>query len=188
MRHWLEREWPKASFKLAVAHRGMTLAGGLSVAAEKRLSALMQQREIELIRECEVVSVTENHVVARSNLQVEADVVVWATGAVGADWIENLGLSQDERGFLKTKTNLSCVEDSRIFAVGDCGTIEGVCGSTGAGAVGESTAGHRWPKAVELSTSTSVFETGQRGRRDGDWRLRRSIVEGRLGLEVERPH
>ena len=125
MRHWLEREWPKASFKLAVAHRGMTLAGGLSDAAEKRLSALMQQREIELIRECEVVRVTENHVVARSNLQVEADVVVWATGAVGADWIENLGLSQDERGFLKTKTNLMSVEDSRIFAVGDCGTIEG---------------------------------------------------------------
>ena len=46
-------------------------------------------------------------------------------GSVGADWIENLGLSQDERGFLKTKTNLLCVEDSRIFAVGDCGTIEG---------------------------------------------------------------
>lgn len=52
-----------------------------------------------------------------------ADEVVWATGAVGADWLQASGLAVDAHGFLLVGDTLQTLADPRIFAAGDCATM-----------------------------------------------------------------
>ena len=125
LQKWLKKEYPQTRFQLTLAYRGGRLAGGLSPAAEQQLRKVLQGQGIELLSESEVVRVAHDHVETRSGQQIPADGVIWATGAVGANWMQGLGLPLDDRGFLRTQANLTCVDHPRIFAVGDCGSIDG---------------------------------------------------------------
>jgi selenide,water dikinase len=125
LRQWLSKEYPQTRFRLTLAYRGKHLAGGLSKAAEQQLRKVLLNRDIELMGDSEVVRVATDHVETSSGTRLPADRVIWATGAVGASWLQGLGLSLDDRGFLRTLSNLTCLDHPRIFAVGDCGSIEG---------------------------------------------------------------
>ncbi|HKL88296.1 MAG TPA: FAD-dependent oxidoreductase, partial [Salinibacter sp.] len=52
-----------------------------------------------------------------------ADVVLWATGTVGPPFLQESGLSTDDRGFLHATRQLRTPSHPRIFAAGDCATI-----------------------------------------------------------------
>jgi selenide,water dikinase len=52
-----------------------------------------------------------------------ASLVVWATGAAGAQLFARSGLPVDNRGFLRVGDDLRCVEWPEIFAAGDCATL-----------------------------------------------------------------
>lgn len=53
---------------------------------------------------------------------IAADIVLWATSAVGPPALDRFGLPSDERGFLVTRQTLQSVADDSIFVVGDAGT------------------------------------------------------------------
>lgn len=57
---------------------------------------------------------------------MDADAVLWATGAVGAPLLRESGLSTDGRGFLHVARSLRTPTHPRIFAAGDCATIPGL--------------------------------------------------------------
>ena len=52
-----------------------------------------------------------------------ASLVVWATGAVGPEWLRRSGLPVDNRGFLTVGDDLRCAEYPNILAAGDCATL-----------------------------------------------------------------
>ena len=52
-----------------------------------------------------------------------ADVVLWATGTVGPPFLQESGLSTDDRGFLHVTRQLRTPSHPRVFAAGDCATI-----------------------------------------------------------------
>jgi len=54
------------------------------------------------------------------------DVVLWATGSVGPSLLRESGLSTDERGFLRVTRTLRTLTHPRIFAAGDCATVQGL--------------------------------------------------------------
>jgi selenide,water dikinase len=54
---------------------------------------------------------------------VSADAVLWATGTVGPPFLQESGLSTDDRGFLHVTSQLRMPSHPRIFAAGDCATI-----------------------------------------------------------------
>jgi len=60
-----------------------------------------------------------------AGLTVEADVILWATGAAAPPLLATLGLPTDARGFLLTAETLQSTSGAPIFAVGDTGTIAG---------------------------------------------------------------
>ena len=53
---------------------------------------------------------------------LNADLLIWATGTKGYDWFAESGLETDERGFILTDDTLQS-SDSAIFAAGDCATL-----------------------------------------------------------------
>jgi selenide,water dikinase len=55
-----------------------------------------------------------------------ADAVLWATGTVGPPLFRDSPLPTDDRGFLRVRPSLQTVSHPRIFAAGDCASIEGL--------------------------------------------------------------
>jgi len=62
---------------------------------------------------------------------VASDATVWATGAGAPSWLADTGLALDAQGFIRIDERLASVSNPKIFAAGDCATIEG----------------HRYPKS-----------------------------------------
>ena len=55
---------------------------------------------------------------------LRAELIVAATGAIGADLFTDAGLPVDARGFLLVDETLRCRTHPEIFAAGDCATID----------------------------------------------------------------
>jgi selenide,water dikinase len=72
-----------------------------------------------------VVRVDGSMLTLDSGPPLEADLVIWATGATAPPVLGALGLPTDARGFLATDASLRSVSGHPVFAVGDSGAIEG---------------------------------------------------------------
>ncbi|MDN6179395.1 MAG: FAD-dependent oxidoreductase [Halomonas subglaciescola] len=59
-------------------------------------------------------------VLTRQGECIAADIVLWATGAVGHDWLAKSDLALDQRGFIKVAPTLEARGQRGIFAAGDC--------------------------------------------------------------------
>jgi len=88
-------------FERVLGRRGVTLHLGRAVERADRGSLLM-----------------------RGGGHVEADTIVWATGASAPLWPRSVGLATDERGFILLNTRLQSVSHPQVFASGDIAGIK----------------------------------------------------------------
>ncbi|GGC75114.1 FAD-dependent oxidoreductase [Vreelandella lutescens] len=54
---------------------------------------------------------------------IEADILLWATGAVGQTWLQQTALPLDEQGFIPVDASLEVTGQPGIFAAGDCAAL-----------------------------------------------------------------
>ena len=57
---------------------------------------------------------------------LDADAVLWATGTVGPSLLHDSPLPTDDRGFVRVTRPLRVGSHPRIFAAGDCATVDGL--------------------------------------------------------------
>ena len=72
-----------------------------------------------------VLKVDSNGLTCADGAFIEADLVIWATGASAPDALDRFGLPQNDRGFLSVDHTLQSTAKNGCFAVGDTGTIVG---------------------------------------------------------------
>lgn len=125
---------------------------------------------------------------------LDADVVLWATGAAAPEFIRNSPLLHDRRGFVRAKTTLEVVGEEGLFAAGDCASIEGWpnLGRTGVHAVRQAPVleanlrralAGQTPKAWHpQSQSLSVLNLGQRRAMAVRWEF---AVTGHLAWKLK---
>ncbi len=109
---------------VALVTGGDEIASGMSSRSQLKLSRLLAQRAIEVVKNFRVTKVGDSSIEDAQGNGRRADVVIWATGAAPPTILAKLGLPTDERGFLATTTFLQTTAGDSIFAVGDTGTIE----------------------------------------------------------------
>ncbi|MBR2513945.1 MAG: FAD-dependent oxidoreductase [Halomonas sp.] len=51
---------------------------------------------------------------------IDADIVLWATGAVGQTWLKDTALPLDQQGFIQVNKTLEVTGKPGLFAAGDC--------------------------------------------------------------------
>ena len=68
---------------------------------------------------------TSAGVTLTNGLDLEADVVLWATGSVASPLFREAGLPCTERGFVRVGRTLQSREHPWLFAAGDCAAVEG---------------------------------------------------------------
>ncbi|MCR9291797.1 MAG: selenide, water dikinase SelD [bacterium] len=127
---YLQRCAPQAeSVLVRIVSRSQALLTGEALSTQKRVHQELQARGYELRLGQAVAQVEEEQLVLANGEELDANVIIWATGASPPTLLEQLELPVDQHGFLLTDASLR-VEDPQgldrghpIFAVGDTGTI-----------------------------------------------------------------
>lgn len=83
-----------------------------------------EARGIRIRTGTEVAEAAAGGVVLRGGESLPADALVWAVGAGSRETLRDSALALDERGFVLVRPTLQTVSDDRVFAVGDCATLE----------------------------------------------------------------
>ncbi len=102
------------------------VAAGLLESTREKTEQQLNRRGINVTVGSRVKSITAKGLELKNGESVDADLIIWATGAVAPPLLGRLGLKTDDRGFVATRSTLQTVTNDRVFAVGDTGTIEGV--------------------------------------------------------------
>ncbi len=99
------------------------LLPGFGTAFARQIDAEAKRREIHIITARRAQRVDERTVYFDDGSQLEHDLVVWATGAVGPAAFANTTLPLDPKGFVYVDECLRVDGDNSLFAVGDCATL-----------------------------------------------------------------
>jgi pyridine nucleotide-disulfide oxidoreductase family protein len=114
-------QWaPQVRFQFVLATQGDTLVSSLAAGAGRRLDDHLNERGITVVRCFSAGRLEQGHVVGNQGNTLQADVVLWATGAQAYTWPGEAGLATDASGFIRVDAALRSVSHANIFAAGDC--------------------------------------------------------------------
>lgn len=114
-------QWaPHVRFQFVLATQGDTILPGLAATAGRRLSDHLAERGIAVVSGFSAARLEQDHVISSEGHTLQADAVLWATGAQAYQWPAKAGLATDASGFIRVDTALRSVSQANIFAAGDC--------------------------------------------------------------------
>jgi len=117
----LEKEG--VAHRLTIAEGGKEILPGYRRRFRQRARDILHQRGIVALTGARVTAVQPDSAATEDGTRIPSKLTVWLTGAVSWPLFRGSGLPLDDRGFLLTGDSLSSVDDPRIFAAGDCGTL-----------------------------------------------------------------
>ncbi len=104
-------------------------AAGILPAHHARARAIfmriLEERGVTLHLGCAVLRVEQGVLRRQGGGDVEADAIVWATGASAPQWPKAAGLAVDEAGFIVVNGRLQSVANPQVFASGDVASVAG---------------------------------------------------------------
>jgi NADH dehydrogenase FAD-containing subunit len=112
-----------ATHRITIADAGDDILSGYSRRVRRRARAILHQRGIVARSRLRVTTVHPNAVETHDGTWIPSQLTVWLTGAVAWPLFRESGLPLDDRGFLLIDDALRSVDDPRVFAAGDCGTL-----------------------------------------------------------------
>lgn len=113
-----------AGVQLTLVSRADRLLAGLPGGASRRMAGALERRGIALVPSTSVQEIDDGAVVASDGRRLHADLVVLATGLAAHSTVRQLDLPTDAEG-LCVRATLQSTADERVFATGDCASLEG---------------------------------------------------------------
>jgi selenide, water dikinase len=89
----------------------------------RKVTAHFGQRAISIKSSVRVEAVNDASLTLSDGTSIDADIIVWATGATPPALIENIPLAKGDDGFLAVRNTLQTTDDKPVFAVGDSATL-----------------------------------------------------------------
>lgn len=109
---------------VSLVEGGREILPGGSPRMQKLVRSLVRRYDIRAFVERRFESITDGRVWLDDGTELDADLVVWATGAEGLPWIAESGFSVDDLGFVRVDDSLRSIDADDVFAVGDCARME----------------------------------------------------------------
>lgn len=100
-----------------------SILSGYSDRFRMRAEKVLDDKTIEVQSSSRVAKVHPDGVELTDGAKMDSNLTVWLTGPASQPLFRDSGLTVDERGFLLVNDSLQSVDDSAIFAVGDCSTL-----------------------------------------------------------------
>jgi len=86
---------------------------------------ILAERGVALHLATPIVRVAPGTASAADGSHLDADAIVWATGAAASPRLREAGLALDAAGFIAVNESLQSVSHPHVFAAGDCATMIG---------------------------------------------------------------
>lgn len=118
----IRQRLPRGTVSLIESAREV-LPGG-SPRMQRLVRSLVHNYEIRAFVERRLDGVAADRVYLDDGTELEADLVVWATGAEGLPLLAESGFPVDDGGFVWVDDHLRAVDAPHVFAVGDCARME----------------------------------------------------------------
>ncbi|MFN7177921.1 MAG: NAD(P)/FAD-dependent oxidoreductase, partial [Thermaurantiacus sp.] len=77
---------------------------------------------VKVMPATQVIEAEPRALLTKCGQRIEADLMVWAAGVKGAEFLGTLGLETNSRNQFVVRETLQTVTDDNIFALGDCAT------------------------------------------------------------------
>lgn len=110
---------PDVTFDATLINAGQTLLPGTGRLPRTLLVHALKRAGVALRPGVRASGLGEETVLLEQGAPVPADIVLWATGAAGHDWLEESDLALDARGFIEVEKNLEARGAPGVFAAGD---------------------------------------------------------------------
>lgn len=111
---------PDVHIACVLAANGESLLPALARRAGRLVEAHLRRNGIGVVRGFEAHGTDRSGVRGRDGKHLQADLVLWATGAAAHAWPVAAGLAQDDAGFIRVDATLRSVSHPNVFAAGDC--------------------------------------------------------------------
>jgi selenide,water dikinase len=109
--------------RITIAEAREEILSSYSSRVRRRARAILHQRGIVARSRLRVTAVHPDAVETHEGTWIPSQLTVWLTGAVAWPLFRESGLPLDDRGFLLIDDALRSMDDPKVFAAGDCGTL-----------------------------------------------------------------
>jgi pyridine nucleotide-disulfide oxidoreductase family protein len=120
VQYCIQQITPQVKCQFSLVTRGDEILPAMPNSAVCSLRNVMEQRSITIVNHFEVDRITQGSLVGKDGRHIQANVVLWATGAQAYIWPAESTLATDEKGFIVIDEMLRSVSHPNVFATGDC--------------------------------------------------------------------
>ncbi len=93
----------------------------LPESVSKKVEQRLQTLQIEIHTNERVTEITEEKLVTKNGLTIEANIKIWAAGIKAPKFLAQIGgLTTNDKDQIMVKPTLQSIDDENIFAIGDC--------------------------------------------------------------------
>ncbi|MDE0056952.1 MAG: selenide, water dikinase SelD [Defluviicoccus sp.] len=116
---------PAGDIAITVVDAAATLLPAHNAATRRRFARILAERGIATMLGRAALRVEPGRLVLDGGGAVEADEILWVTGAAAARWPAAAGLDVDEGGFIRVDDCLRSISHPDVFACGDVAAVVG---------------------------------------------------------------
>ena len=117
------REHVGDAFELQLVTRSEKILPSVGDAMRDKTLEVISNRGQTVVTQKGVTKVVDGQITLSDNTTLDADLVVWATGASAPDNLQRFAMPLTDNGFIATNQALQSTGRRNCFAVGDTGTI-----------------------------------------------------------------
>ncbi|MEM6742790.1 MAG: NAD(P)/FAD-dependent oxidoreductase [Pseudomonadota bacterium] len=111
----------ESRLEVTLIEAGPRLLPALDEELSETVAEELTELGVRVMRGTQVTEISPGEVRTKGGEAVAADLIVWAAGVKGADFVRELSdLELDRADRLVTRPTLQTTKDDRIFAIGDC--------------------------------------------------------------------
>ncbi len=132
MHHRLAQQQPRGDVQFHLITDTAQLLTQHARSARAVLERSLARKRVKVHRSLRVRRVESNAVIANDASQneqgeqrINADAVVWITGAAAPAWLAHSGLALNDKKFINVNKYLRSSSHDNVFAAGDCATLAG---------------------------------------------------------------
>lgn len=124
MQYRLQRLAPESTIAFHLVGDAQTILEGHNPRVRAIFLRVLEERSVAVHLGRAVDRVEPGRLWLAGGGSVDADAIVWATGAAASSWPKRAGLAVDDRGFILVDQRLQSVSHPLVFASGDVASIE----------------------------------------------------------------
>jgi len=120
LRHYGLEVFDESRLEVTLLEAGERILPALPERLSNAALGELRQLGVEVFTDTQVVRAERGRLLTACENAVEADLIVWAAGVKGAEFLSTLGLETNNRNQILVHETLQSVTDPHIFALGDC--------------------------------------------------------------------